>query len=133
MSTYRWKDLYMDFVISLSLFLNRKNNNYDAILVIIDCLTKIIHYKPIKTTIDAICLAEVIIDMVIIVIRHHCLLKLIINDQDSLFTLKFWSLLCYFLSIKQRLSTTFYLQMNDQIKRENSKIKIYIYVFVNWL
>ena len=80
-------------------------DSYNSILVIIDRLTKMVHYKPVKVTFDIPGLAEVIIDMVIC---HHGFLDSIVTNKGSLFTLKFWSLLCYFLGIKKRLFTTFY-------------------------
>ncbi len=57
-----------------------------------------VHYKPVKITIDAPGLIKVIID---IVVRHRGVSELIITDRGLLFTSKFWSLLCYFLGIKK--------------------------------
>ena len=56
-----------------------------------------VHYKLVKAIIDALGIAEVIIN---IVIRYHGLSNSIIIDQELLFNSKFWSLLCYFLNIK---------------------------------
>ena len=88
-----------------------------------------VYYKPVKVTINASSLAEVIIN---VVIRYHSLLDLIVTNRGSFFTSKFWSLLCYFLGIKRRLSTTFYLQTDDQIERQNSIIEAYFWAFVNF-
>ena len=41
--------------------------------------------------------------------RYYVLSNLIIINQKLLFTLKFWSLLYYFLIIKQKLSIVFFL------------------------
>ena len=103
--THRWKDLLMDFVTGLPLFADWKGNSYDLILVIVDHLIKMVHYEPVKVTIDAPELAEIIIN---VVIRHHGLPDFIISDQGAIFTSKFWSSLCYFLGIKRRLSTAFH-------------------------
>ena len=73
-----------------------------------------VHYKPVKITIDTAGLAEVIIDMVV---RYYSLPNSIVIDKSLLFTSKIWSLLCYFLGIKRRLSTTFHLQTDSQTKR----------------
>ena len=88
-----------------------------------------VHYEPVKITIDAPGLAKVIIN---IVIWHHGLLNSIITDQDFLFMLKFWSLLYYFLKIKRRLSKAFYPQTNGQTERQNSIIEVYFRAFMNW-
>ena len=119
----------MDFVTGLPISTDWKEDNYDSILVIVDWLTKMVHYEPVKITIDAPGLAEVIID---VVVRHHDLPNSIVTDRGSLFTSKFWSLLCYFLSIKRRLSTAFHPQTDGQIKRQNSTMKAYLRAFVNF-
>ena len=87
------------------------------------------HYELVKITINAPSLAEVIID---IVVWHHDLPNSIITDWGSLFTSKFWSSLCYFLSIQRRLSTSFHPQTDGQTERQNSTIEPYLRVFVNW-
>ena len=99
------------------------------ILIIVDRLTKMIHYKLVKITIDALGLAEVIID---IVVRHHGLTDSIITDWSSLFMSKFWFLLCYFLKIKKKLFMAFHPQTNSQMEGQNSTMKAYARVFVNW-
>ena len=55
----------MDFGTSLPLFADWKGGSYNSILVIFELLTKMVYYEPVKVTIDAPELAEVIIDVVI--------------------------------------------------------------------
>ena len=105
-STHHGKNFSIGFVVSFLLLVEWKDNNYDAILVIIDQLTKIVYYKGVKTTIGVSELAEVIIDVVVI---YHSLPESTISNRNFLFTLKFWFLLYYFLDIKRRLSITFHL------------------------
>ena len=95
--THCWKDLSIDFVTGLPILIDWKRDSYDSILVIIDRLTKMVYYELVKVTINAPDLVEVIIN---IVVRHHGLPDSIVTDRRSLFTSKFWSLLCYFLGIK---------------------------------
>ena len=101
----------MDFMTGLTLSADWKSNNYDLFLVIVDQLTKMVHYEPVKVTIDASRLAEVIID---VVVRHHGLPDSIVTVRSLLFTSKLWSSLCYFLSIKRQLSTLFHPQTDGQ-------------------
>ena len=103
--THRWKDLSMDFVTGLPVSTDWKGESYDSILVIVDRLMKMVHYEPVKVTINAPGLAKVIFN---VVVRHHGLPDSIVSDRGSLFTSKFWSSLCYFLGIKRRLSTAFH-------------------------
>ncbi len=119
----------MDFVTDLPISADWKDDRYDLILVIIDRLTKMVHYIPIKVTINASGLAEVIIN---VVVRHHGISESIVMDQSSLFTSKFWSLLYYFLGIKKKLSTAFHPQTDHQTKRQNSTMEAYLRAFVNW-
>ena len=56
----------------------------------------------------------------------------IVSDRGSVFMSKFWSSLCYFLSIKRRLSTAFYPQTDGQTERQNSTIEAYLRAFVNY-
>ncbi len=55
----------MDFVTGLPISTNWKGDSYDSILVIVERLTKMVHYVPVKVTIDAPGLAKVIIDVII--------------------------------------------------------------------
>ncbi len=119
----------MDFVISLAISTDWKNDSYDSILVIVDRLMKMIHHVSVKVTIDILGLAEVIID---VIVRHHGVLESIVTDQGLLFTSKFWYLLCYFLEIKKKLSTAFHPQMENQTERQKSMMEAYLRVFVNW-
>lgn len=63
--THQWKNLSIDFVAVLPVLTKCKGENYDSIPVIINCLTKILYYEPIKVTIDAPRLAKVILDLVV--------------------------------------------------------------------
>ena len=127
--TYHWKDLSIDFIMDLPISTDWKRDSYDSILIIVNWLTKMVHYKPVKVTIDAPGLAEVIIN---VVVRHHGFSDSIVTDRGSLFTLKFWLSLCYFLGIKRGLSIAFYLQMDGQIKKQNSIMEAYLWAFVNF-
>ena len=76
----------MDFVTRLPISTNRKGESYNSILVIVNRLTKMIHYKSVKVTINAPALAEVILD---VVVQHHNLPDSIVINKSSLFTSKF--------------------------------------------
>ena len=65
-----------------------------------------IYYEPVKVTINTFGLAKVIMN---IIVYYYGILKSIITNRGLLFTSKFWFLLYYFLKIKNKLFTTFYL------------------------
>ncbi len=127
--THRWKDLLMDFVIGLPISADWKSDSYNSILVIVNRLTKMVYYKPVKVKIDVPGLAKVIIN---VVVHHHGVSESIVTDRSSLFTSKFWSLLCYFLGIKRKLSTAFQPQTDNQTERQNSMMEAYLRTFVHW-
>ena len=119
----------MDFVTGLPVSTNWNGGTYDFILLIVDRLTKMVHYEPVKVTIDAHGLAKLIID---VVAGHHGLSDFIVSDQGSVFTSKFWSSVCYFMGIKRRLSTAFHPQTNGQTERQHSTMEPYFLAFVNY-
>ncbi len=119
----------MDFVTGLPVSTNWKGETYDSILVIVNRLTKMVHYEPVKVTINASALAEVIIE---VVLRHHGLSDSIVSNRGSVFTPKFWSSWCYFLGIKRKLSTAFHPQTDGQTERQNSTMEAYLREFVNF-
>lgn len=105
--THCWKNLPTDFVTRLPLSTDWKGETYGSILVIVDQLTKIVQYKPVKIIIDAPSLSEVIID---VLVRHHGLPNSIVSDYGSDIISQFLVLFCYFFGIKRLLSTAFYPQ-----------------------
>ncbi len=109
-------DLSIDFIMGLQVSTEWKSESYNLILVIIDHLTKIVYYKLIQITIDIPGLAEVIIN---VIICHHQVSESIITDCSSLFILKFWSLLYYFLGTKKS-----YLQLFTHKRMARPKGKI---------
>ena len=81
-----WEDLSIDFLTGLLISTNWKGDSYDLIFIIVNWLTKIVHYEPVKVTINAPGLAEVIIN---VIVRHHSLTDSIVTDRGLLFILKF--------------------------------------------
>ena len=76
-SMHQWNDLLIDFETGLPISIVWKGANYNSILVIINWLTKMVYYKPVKITIDASRFAKVIID---VVVHHHGLPDSIVTD-----------------------------------------------------
>ena len=128
-STHYRKNLFMDFMTGIPVSTNWKSDSYNSILVIVNWLTKIVYYEPVNINIKALWLAKVTLD---VVVWHSGLADSIVTNRSLLFNSKFWSLLCYLLSIKRRLSTTFHSQMDGKTKKENSTIEAYLQAFVNF-
>ncbi len=67
----------MDFVTGLPISVDWKGDNSNSILAIVNQLTKMVYYIPVKVTIDAPGLAEVVID---VVVRHYGVPESIVTD-----------------------------------------------------
>ena len=85
--------------------------------VIVDQLTKMIHYEPVLTTLDVEQLAKVLIKTII---KYYSLPDSIVTDRELLFTSKFWLSLCYYLNVKRQLSTAFHPRTDGQTERQNN-------------
>jgi hypothetical protein len=94
----------MDFITGLPLSW-RNGVVYDAILVVVDCYTKIARYIPIQKTATLTDLADLFIYEIV---RFFRLLSGIVLDRGSVFTSQFWSDFCFIAKTKRWLSTAFY-------------------------
>ena len=83
---------------------------YDLILVIVDTLTKYLHFILCKELMLAIELAYLVLDRLI---RHYGIPESFITDRDKLFTSNFWKSLIGQIRIKHKLLTAFYLETNS--------------------
>ena len=91
----------MDFVVGLP----KTTNIHDAIWVIVDRLTKSVHFLPIKVTYSLEQLADLYVKEIV---RLHGMLKSIISDRDSRFTLAFWRSVQRAMGTKLKFSTAFH-------------------------
>jgi hypothetical protein len=79
---WKWKEIAMDFIVGLP----RTQSGYDSIWVIVDRLTKVAHFIPVKTTYSRLQLAELYISR--IVCLYGVLMK-IVSDRGTQFTSMF--------------------------------------------
>ena len=99
-----WQEVSLDFVTQL-LRSYIGTQEFDAILVVVDCYTKMAKFIP--TTIDISALEFAAIFHTNIKLQYG-LPKGIVSDQDTRITSKFWAKVCIYSIIKQRMSTAFY-------------------------
>ncbi len=104
-------------------------STYDAVLVVVDKLSKMCHYMPCRSDMTAEELAEVITREVI---RLHGVPSAIISDRGSLFTSRLWVNLMYSFRIERRLSTAFQPQTDGQTERQKSVLEQYLRTYVNY-
>ena len=126
---YKWADITMDFVTGLPESRDWNGAIYDSIFVVVDRLSKMVHYVPCSKTVSAEDLAEIFIREVV---RLHGVPTSVVSDRGSVFTSKFWSTLCYALNIIRNLSTAFHPQTDGQTERQNSTMEQYLRAYVNF-
>ena len=126
---YKWSDLTLDFIEGLPPSRDWNGAVYNAILVVVDRLTKMTHYAPVTKDLDAEELHQVLDREVF---RLHGLPNSIVTDRDSLITSKFWKVLMRYLQIDRRLSTAFHPQTDGQTERQNSTMEQYLRAYINF-
>ena len=107
---WKWDHVTMDFIMGLS----RTTSGKDVIWVIIDRLTKIVHFIPIKISFSLDRLARLYMNEIV---SKHGMPVSIISDRDPKFISRFWTKLQGALEIQLRFSTAFHPQTNGQLER----------------
>jgi transposase InsO family protein len=119
----KWEVIFMDFVVGLALTSHRHN----AILVIVDKLTKSAHFILVRDTYNVTDVAHVFVSEVICL---HGIPKKIISDRDSRFTSRFWTSLQSALGTQLNLSTTYNPKTYGKIERVNQVMEDMLRMYV---
>ena len=102
----------MDLIVELP----KTNDGYDAIITIVDRLTKMAHFIPTTTTVTAKQVANLFINNIF---KLHGVPQDIISDRDPRFISNFWKELCKLLGTKQNMSTPYHPETDGQSERMN--------------
>jgi transposase InsO family protein len=102
----------MDFIVGLP----RTQSGYDSIWVIVDRLTKVAHFIPVKTTYSRSQLAELYVSRIVCL---HGVPKKIVSDRGTQFTSRFWERLHEALDTHLRFSSAYHPQADGQTERVN--------------
>jgi hypothetical protein len=96
--------------------LHRTQLGYDSIWVLVDRLTKVAHFIPLKTTFSRPQLAELYISRIVCL---HGVLKKIVSDTWSKFTLTFWERFHETLDTQLNFNSANHPQTDGQTERVN--------------
>ncbi|GJR01767.1 putative reverse transcriptase domain-containing protein [Tanacetum coccineum] len=107
---WKWERITMDFVTKLP----RTPNGHDTIWVIVDRLTKSVHFIPTRETESIDTLTWLYIKEVIS--RHGVPISIIL-DRDSHFTSRFWHSLQNALGTQLDMSTAYHPETDGQSER----------------
>ncbi len=113
---HKWTDISMDFIVQLP----KTQAGYDAILVVVDRLTKMCHFIPTHTSVDAHGTAELFREYIF---KAHGVPESIVSDRDTRFTGKFMTDLCKILGIQQKMSSAYHPQTDGQTERMNKVLE----------
>jgi hypothetical protein len=109
---WKWEHISMDFIVGLP----RTQKGNDAIWVIVDKITKVSHFIPIRETHRAEKLAELYIDNIL---RLHGAPRSIVSDRGPQFTAKFWRSLHDAIGTSLEYSSAYHPQIDGQTERVN--------------
>ena len=119
-----WTYISAEFITKLLLA-----QGYDSILVVVNRLTKMVHFIPTieKTLVKG--LARLFRDNIW---KLHGLPESIISDRRPQFTAGLMKELNKMLGIKSKLSMAFHPQTDGQTERVNQKLEQYLRMFINY-
>jgi transposase InsO family protein len=110
----KWKreEIAMDFIVGFP----RTQSGYDSIWVIVDRLTMVAHFIPVKTTYSGPQLAELYTSRIVCL---HGVPKKTVSDRGTQFTLKFSERLHETLDTQLLFSSAYHPQTDGQTERVN--------------
>jgi hypothetical protein len=109
---WKWEDISMDFIVGLP----RTAKGFDSIWVIVDRLTKIAHFLPVKTDHLVAIYAQLYIACIL---SLHGIPKTIVSDRGTQSVSKFWSEMHKSLGTKLLHSSAYHPQTSGQTERLN--------------
>jgi hypothetical protein len=105
-----------------------KKQGFDAVLVVVDRLSKMVVLIPGRETMSAATVAKHVLRSVVAV---HGWPTSIVSDRDPRFTSAFWRSLCAAWGTQQRMGTSFHPQTDGQTERMNRVLEETIRHFVD--
>jgi hypothetical protein len=113
---WKWEEIGIDFIVGLP----RTSAGYDSIWVIVDRLTKVAHFIPVKTTYSGAKLAELYMGRIVCL---HGVPKKIVSDRGSQFTSRYWKKLHKSLDTRLNFSSAYHPQTDGHTERTNQVLE----------
>ena len=119
-----WSSISMDWITKLP-----ESGGYTQIWVIVDRLTKMAHFIPLRTGATALELANIFLERIW---KLHGIPDEIILDRDTKVISLFWKKLIDLMGIVSKLSTAFHPQTDGQTERVNQILEQYLRHYCSW-
>ena len=113
----------MDFVTHLP----KTQRHFDALMVVVDYLTKMLILVPTYSSATAVDTARLFVDAVV---RRHGLPRAIVSDRDTKFTSTFWREVQRTMGTTLAMSSGFHPQTDGQTERANRSIEEMLRAYV---
>ncbi len=126
-SNRSWMNIIMNFVTELF-----KSKNFNAILMIVDRLTKMHHYISCVAEKDETTAEKTTRLLINYVWKLHELSSIIISNRESQFKFSIWKIVCQILKINVKLFTVFHSKIDDQSEIVNQEMKRYLRNYCNY-
>jgi hypothetical protein len=127
-SNRSWTNIIMNFVTELS----KIKNDFNAILMIMNKLTKMHHYVSCVIEEEDTFVEKTTRLLIDHVWKLHELSSTIVSDRESQFISFVWKAVCETLKINVKLSTTFHSKTDDQSEIANQKMERYLRNYCNY-
>ena len=114
----RWDTISVDFIVELP-----DAHGYDAILNVVDLVSKRAHFIPTHTTVTAVGAANLFYRHVWC---HHGLPRRVVSDRGSQFVADFTTELYRLLGVTIASSTAYHPQTDGQTERVNQELEQYL-------
>ena len=111
----KWDHVAIDFIVGMP-----RQDNYDAILTVVDKATKMCHFIPCTEKISAKEVAQVYWREVG---RLHGIPSVIISDRDVRFTSRFWRELWRVLGTNLRMGSGYHPESSGQVEKMNQLLE----------
>uniref|UniRef100_A0A2N9HGB9 RNA-directed DNA polymerase n=1 Tax=Fagus sylvatica TaxID=28930 RepID=A0A2N9HGB9_FAGSY len=128
-----WYSISMDFIEGLP-----KSNKQNVILVVVDRLTKFVHFMALAHPYTAAKVADIFMKNVF---KLHGMPTSIVSDRDTAFTANFWQELFKIQEVELAMSSSYHPQTDGQTEVVNRSLEQYLRAFagdkpslwVHWL
>jgi hypothetical protein len=118
-----WDTISVDFIVELP-----ESSGHDAVMVVVDSVTKRAHFVSTLTTITAAGTARLFVQHVW---RHHGLPRKVVSDRGPQFVAEFTRELYRLLGVKLAATTAYHPQGDGQTERVNQELEQYLRLFIN--